>query len=289
MHKIFIKGLYTIMGEIASEKKSIPFQVAVPGKPVISVNVIPKDKQIESLQEIEASNQLLRIMEADDYKGISKELDSELSEISSGITSAARKVIHLIKYCFNQLSINDNLMSIKGEFWSKDGTNWKRLHVPLTVAISMTHTISLKEDSCKWLQEYINSDYQPFLSLRHLHRARNDSNPRYKWIEATIAAELAIKEFLIRQKPELETLLLEVPSPPIYKMYGAILRTYGDITLPKEISKELANGAEIRNRLLHRPHDEVINHQDANNYVDAVAEAINRLLRVLYPKHHLAV
>ena len=72
-------------------------------------------------------------------------------------------------------------------------------------------------------------------------------------------------------------------------MYGAILKAYGGITLPKEISKELANGAKIRNRLLHRPHDEVINRQKANDYVDAVAEAINRLLRILYPKYHLAV
>jgi len=120
-------------------------------------------------------------------------------------------------------------------------------------------------------------------------RARNDSNPRYMWIEATIAAELAIKEFLIRQRPELETLLLEVPSPPIYKMYGAILKAYGGKTLPNKIYKQLSAGAEIRNKLLHRPHDEPIDHQKALDYVSAVAGAIQHLLSILYPKYHLAV
>ena len=109
------------------------------------------------------------------------------------------------------------------------------------------------------------------------------------WIEATIAAELAIKEFLIRQRPELETLLLEVPSPPIYKMYRPILKAYGGKTLPREIFKALSDGAEIRNRLVHRPQDEPIDHQKAVDHVSAVAEAIEHLLRILYPKYHLSV
>jgi hypothetical protein len=289
MARIIIKGSYTIQGEIASEKKNISFQVTVPGKPPISVNVIPSEKQIESFQEVEVSNELLRAIEADNYRNMSENLDSELSEINSGVQQAAKKVLHLIKYCFNQLRMEDSLMSIKGNFWSKDGTNFNRLHGRFSVAATTIRTISLNDDSCEWLQEYIDSDYQPFLALRHLHRARNDSNPRYMWIEATIAAELAIKEFLIRQRPELETLLLEVPSPPIYKMYGAILEAYGGKPLPKKISNALSDGAMIRNRLLHRPHDERIDHQKALDYVNAVAEAIEHLLGILYPEYHLAV
>lgn len=289
MARIFIKGSYTIQGKIASEKKNISFQVIAPGKPPISVNVIAEEKQIESFQETEVSNELLRAMEADDYRNMSENLDSELLEISSGVQQAAKKVLHLIKYCFNQLRMEDSLMSVKGNFWSKDGTDWNRLHGRLSVAVAAISTISLNDDSCKWLQEYIDSDYQPFLALRHLHRARNDSNPRYMWIEATIAAELAIKEFLIRQRPELGTLLLEVPSPPIYKMYGAILEAYGGKTLPKEIFKALSEGAEVRNRLLHRPHDEPIDHQKALDYVSAVAGAIQHLQSILYPKYRLAV
>ena len=289
MARIFIKGSYTIQGKIASEKKNISFQVIAPGKPQVSVNVIPEEKQIESLQEVEVSNELLRAMEADDYRNMSENLDLELSEIRSGVAQAAKKVLHLIKYCFNQFRMEDGLMSVKGDFWSKDGTNWNRLRGRLRVTMTVTGTISLNDDSCRLLQEYIDSDYQPFLALRHLHRARNDSNPRYMWIEATIAAELAIKEFLIRQRPELGTLLLEVPSPPIYKMYGAILEAYGGKTLPKEIFKALSEGAEIRNRLLHRPHDEPIDHQKALDYVNAVAGAIRHLLNILYPKYHFAV
>ena len=256
MARIFIKGSYTIQGEIDSEKRNTSFQVTVSGKPPISVNVVPEEKQIESFQEVEVSDKLLKVMEVDGYGNMSEDLDLELLEIRSGVQRAAKKVLHLTKYCFNQFRMEDSLMSVKGNFWSKDGTSWNRLRGGLSVSLTTTRTISLNDDSCTWLQEYIDSDYQPFLALRHLHRARNDLNPRYMWIEATIAAELAIKEFLIRQRPELETLLLEVPSPPLYKMYGAILKAYGGKNLPRKTSKALSDGATIRNRLLHRPHDE---------------------------------
>jgi len=136
MARIFIKGSYTIQGKIASEKKNISFQVIAPGKPPISVNVIPEEKQIESFQEIEVSNELLRAMEADDYRNMSESLDSELLKIRSGVQQAAKKVLHLLKYCFNQLRMEDSLMSVKGNFWSKDGANWNRLHGRLSVAES---------------------------------------------------------------------------------------------------------------------------------------------------------
>jgi hypothetical protein len=58
-------------------------------------------------------------------------------------------------------------------------------------------------------------------AFRHLHRAENErDDPRHAWIDATIAAELAIKEFFILYKPELAPFVLEVPSPPLSKLYG---------------------------------------------------------------------
>jgi hypothetical protein len=289
MAKLLIQGLYTVLGKILASEKICSFQVAISDKNMVYVDVIPEENAVKSREEVEVSIGLLKAMEAGKYGSLSNELESELSGLTQNVSLAARRVLSLIKYCFNQYNVDEQLMSSKGLFWSKDGTNWKRISQRLSVAVSVTGTLNLNDDSCKWLQDYIDSDYQPFLALRHLHRARKESTPRHKWIEATIAAELAIKEFLIRHKPDLSTILLEVPSPPMHKMYGVVLKEYAGEKLDKKIFKALVDGAEKRNRLLHRPQDEFTDFQAANNYVSAVSEAIRRLLSILYPKYHLVV
>jgi len=294
MAKLFIQGLYTVSGKILASEKIYSFQVAISDKNMVHVDVIlqeneEKSWEVKSWEEVEVSIGLLKAMEAKKYDSLSNELESELSELTQRVSLAARCVLSLIKYCFNQYDIDEQLMSSKGLFWSKDGANWQRISRRLRIAMSVTGTLNLDKDSCKWLQSYIDSDYQPFLALRHLHRARKESTPRHKWIEATIAAELAIKEFLIRRKPELATLLLEMPSPPLDKMYGTVLTEYGGKALPREIVNAIREGARIRNRLLHRPEEEDIDDQKALDYVEEVAEAIRRLLIILYPKHHLSV
>jgi len=294
MAKIFIKGLYTLLGKIIASEKLCSFQVSISDKHVLHIDVNTeneKDNEVKVWGEVEVSAGLLRAMEAEKYKGLSEKLEAELSGLTRNVGLAARKVLNLIKYCFNQYEIDEELMSSRGIFWSKDGRKWNRISSRLRVTTSVTGILGLNKDSCKWLQDYIDSGYQPLLALRHLHRARKEHGSRHKWIEATIAAELAIKEFLIRLKPELATLLLEVPSPPMHKMYGVILKEYTDKKLDKEVFKALVEGAEIRNRLLHRPEREKIDDQKANNYISAVSEAMRQLLSILYPRreHHLVV
>jgi intein/homing endonuclease len=92
---------------------------------------------------------------------------------------------------------------------------------------------------------------------------------------------LAIKEFLIRVKPELETLLVEVPSPPLHKLYGSVLESFGYGRSPK--LKEIANGAARRNELLHKPEAKEVTVEDANQYVEDIEVAINHLFLLLYP------
>jgi len=123
--------------------------------------------------------------------------------------------------------------------------------------------------------------FEPFLALRHLHRARTEDIPRYKWIDATIAAELAIKEFLMKLRPEVVTLLLETPSPPLHKSYGPVLESFGVERSPKV--SQIRKGVEIRNKLVHRPEEIRITLQDANTYVRDVEIAVYHLLLSLYP------
>ena len=145
--------------------------------------------------------------------------------------------------------------------------------------------ITLSADSATEIQRYLLTDFQPFFALRHLHKAINEFNPRYKWIDATIAAELAIKEFLIRLRPEIETLLLEMPSPPIDKLYGSVLKSFTGQSSPK--LRELRDGMVMRNKLLHRPTETTVTSEEANAYVADVESAIYHLMTLLYPKDTL--
>jgi len=92
---------------------------------------------------------------------------------------------------------------------------------------------------------------------------------------------LAIKEFLIRFKPEIATLLLEMPSPPLHKLYGDVLESFGLQRSPKV--KEIAKGIEIRNKLVHRPEENIISSEEAIKYVQDIEVAIYHLLFSLYP------
>jgi hypothetical protein len=109
----------------------------------------------------------------------------------------------------------------------------------------------------------------------------NEERSSFKWIDATIAAELAIKEFLIRKYPDIETLLLEVPSPPLQKLYGSVLESLTGQRSP--VLKEISNGVEIRNKLVHRPTEIPIEAKEARDYVQAIETAIFHLIYLLNP------
>jgi hypothetical protein len=288
MAKILIKGLYTIRGKLINSADVHSFNVCAPNEKKVIVKVVPKKDTIESIQEVEVSNQLLYVMESGEYGNLSEELESELAGLTNYVSMMTRRVLSIIKYCLNQYEIDEELMSSKGTYWSKDGNDWKRISQRLHLVTWVSGIQPINEEGHNRIQSFLDSGYEPFLALRHLHRAQKENNPRHQWIEATIAAELAIKEFLIRYKPDLETLLIELPSPPLDKMYRQVLNHYAK-PLPKNIVNELKNGAEIRNRLLHRPSQERIDGQKARNYVDAVAEAIRHLLTTLNPDDKFSV
>ncbi|MEM0007767.1 MAG: hypothetical protein QXR89_05845 [Candidatus Bathyarchaeia archaeon] len=286
---IYIKGCYALIGEIASNLKEnrIRFKVALKDKPPVIVEINPTEKIIESFHEADISEDLREVLNRDsvDIRKLPEDIQTQISEITSIISLATRKVLNLIKYCLNQTELDENLFSVKGYYWSKDRLEWKHFPMLTKLVVDIKNVTPLNEDNAKIIQEYLDNDFQPFLALRHLHRAKNEDNPRYKWIEATIAAELAIKEFLIRKKPEVEALLIEIPSPPLHKLYGSILESFTGQKSPK--LKELQKGAEIRNKLIHRPKEIDISAQEANKYVQDVEIAIGHLLTMLYPENHV--
>lgn len=281
-----LKGCYTILGKIRSNSKEQRLRFSVPfeDKPAVIVEIILDENSVESFHEVEISKEMWAVLQTDisDGRKLSEKLQIELSEMKSGLLQATRKVLNLIKYCFNQAALDEALFSIKDTYWSVGKAEWKRVPM-IGHATGAVHSfVYLNENTAKAIQKYLEGAHEPLFASRHLHRAKKEGNPRYKWIDATIAAELAIKEFLIRIKPDIETLLLEVPSPPLDKLYGSVLKSLVNERSPK--LKELREGAKIRNKLVHRPQDIKIDAQQSNNYVQDVETAIYHLLTLLHPK-----
>lgn len=98
-------------------------------------------------------------------------------------------------------------------------------------------------------------------------------------------AELAVKEVLCRKRPDLEPLLTEMPSPPFSKLYGPVLKHYLGESSPYR--KQLIEGQELRNKLVHRPGQHVISGEEAGIYVEHVEAAIFHMLALLYPDDRL--
>jgi hypothetical protein len=250
---IFIRSTSKVAGKILASKREFSFRVNIPNKPSVTVNINPENNLIESIHAVDVSPLFIESLNKTNI--LPEEMESELAEITASTNYAIRRVMSAIKYFLNQRGIEDNLFSAPNLFWSIDGIVWKIIVYLHPGRVFLIISQNLNDSSEKLIQDLIDSDIQPFVALRHLHRARTETNDRYKWIDATIAAELAIKEFLIRKSPELETLLLEVPSPPLDVMYNKILTKYGGKTLDKKILASLTDGVKIRNKLIHRPMD----------------------------------
>ena len=81
--------------------------------------------------------------------------------------------------------------------------------------------------------------------------------------------------------PSLMTLLLEVPSPPLHKLYGRILDDAAGANsrsaIDKKIRKGLQDGVKIRNKIVHRPESINLDLDDVIGYLQTVGGAIKSL------------
>jgi hypothetical protein len=276
---IHLKASYSILGEIPTTKGSIfSFAVPIDDKSEVVVQLRPSEKSVESLLDVDVSDKLWTTLQSDihDANMLSKDLQQELAQVTNGLSAATRKVLSLIKYNLFVSGMSENLASIRGDYRSIDRTHWKRMPMAFTAILDVQDLMPLDEKTAPDIQRYIENNFEPFLSLRHLHRSREESDPRYKWIDATIAAELAIKEFLIKKCPAVERILLDVQAPPLDKLYGSILKDCAKEESPNK--KAIKNGAEIRNALVHKPLKTYIDAQDATSYYREIQMAIYHLL-----------
>jgi hypothetical protein len=94
-----------------------------------------------------------------------------------------------------------------------------------------------------------------------------------------MAAELAIKEILVRIEPKLQVILEELPSPPLGKLYGDVLQSVASIRLTKSDLEELQKGARRRNKLVHNPKSTTPTFNEAKDYIDFIENKVKWLLK----------
>lgn len=286
--KITVRGNYTIAGKITYRPESpiVEIALASDGTAEISLSIDLVRQSIEATGEYGISEELFDLLKQEDQpKKLQPNIDEELSEIRRHITSTIRRVLYAVKYCLKQVELDENLFAIKSITYSFDDVNWRFLPgAKMAITTSSYGTTPLDMESAKLIREHLSSGVEPFLALSFLQRAKKERHPKYKWIDATIAAELAVKEFLMLIKPEVEAVLLEVPSPPLYKLYGSILEAYTGQRSP--VLKHIAEGAKVRNQLVHRPEQVNIDMQKAIDYLGHVEMAIGHLLGIINPEYY---
>lgn len=287
---IDIKAEHTILMKDHPHKEEIvilcvPFSNEVQAK--VSLNFNDKSLFV-NINDYTVTDKLWASMSGDQtsqLESLPSNLQEELALIHRICSETTQRVLSHIKYHLVYTVISEQLFSIKSRRWRVSGQDWKPIPSSLSIIVDVKDIPQFDEYTCKRLQESLNGEFEPLLGMRHLHRAKNESIPHYKWIDATIAAELAIKEVLIRARPELEALLLEMPSPPLTKLYGPILETYLGERSP--YLKIINKGVERRNRLLHKSKMERVDGQEAVEYVNDIERVIFHLLSLLKPQNKL--
>jgi len=143
-------------------------------------------------------------------------IDAPLNEIRKSV----RDLLALMKYHLRHFDLREGSYSVKSEGWR--GPECELREFPRTISVSHQDFSNqpLNERTHDAVQAAFAAGILPLVAMRHLHRAKHESQPHHKWIDATIAAELAVKEALCRAYPEMELMLVEMPSPPFSKMYG---------------------------------------------------------------------
>lgn len=194
----------------------------------------------------------------------------------------------LLRMILQELTLIDPMRRLQSgaSRWSLDGRKWNTL--PTYIFLGGAYMSVLRKLDTEWatrIQKSIDAGEHPLIAVEFLHEAWRQNEDRSRWILATTAAELAIKEALSMLNPGLTTLLLEVPSPPIYKLYGRILDDAVGVdstsVIDKKLRKGLQNGVEIRNRIVHRPQTINLVLDDVIEYLQTVGGAIKCLLELI--------
>ncbi|WP_085505742.1 hypothetical protein [Thalassobacillus devorans] len=271
MSLIYLKETYRV--EIAYRGNHLfEFNVPMPnGTYLFKLNLLEKD--IVALANFTTKEEIT-LESIEENKSIIMEKSLEMHK-------ALEKLMEHIQYNLGQ-QFGEPRTILNNAFLAINNSQWVPYEPFSETNIKFSIGTNLNEESSVVIQNFLNNNEEPFLALKHLHRAKEETSPRYMIIEAAIAAELAIKEFLSRKYPHLDGLLEDLPSPPLSKLYGSILKKYHGKKYRANAMQEIAT---MRNKLIHNPKKTEISFTKAYNKVMEVEDAIKFLLKELYPNH----
>ena len=202
--------------------------------------------------------------------------------IIDSFKTAFDQVLSYIKYFSFIPQLDDKFNAVGMAEWSMDNKNWVKVPMKFKAKwIPGGWIYTLHVSFLEWIPNFIKDNIRPFFAYVHLHKALSDKDTRHQWIDATIAAELAFKEFLGIYQPDVLPLIDHLPSPPLSKMYKNILKDYTGQESP--VYKALAKGAEKRNTLVHKPKMAPPTRQETETYLLEVNVAIMHLQYLCYP------
>ncbi len=285
--KLYLRGtcelLYgtTTPDSIIRVDKSVEnyvFSVSRSGRNV-KIKLLQNGKHIALTSVVESFKpDILEILKAKDYDKLSDGEKAAFQDITRPVKEAVLRFAGLLKQELHRYNIKDRLIGNLRYEWSLDGSQWFPTPRGLKVFTWVSHLGNLNERTADHLQKLLSGDEEALIATSYLHHVRNLMNERYQWVYATIAAELAIKEILVRIDPKLRVILEELPSPPLHKLYGEVLQSVANVKLSKSDLGRLQGGAKRRNELVHNPRSATPTLDEVTNYIDFVDDKIKWLL-----------
>jgi len=268
-------------------------------KSIISFTLDFENKKIEAISQVDVSDQLFEEISHQsqkkseeglpllDFTSVSEEFYNILDEYDA----ALRMVISLIRSRFHIVGIADDLIERDEPFfWSSDNIHFGPIFWIKPSYTQLGQVIT--QNDFQQIQNDLENETIPlFVAFRFLNRAWNDDIPELVILDATIAAELAIKKFLeIKNHPNAKQ-WIESQAPPLPKLYGPILESISSENKKKGERlpqlKTLDYGNQLRNKIVHSPTRIDIPEKFAGFYCNNVESAICHLLTLLYPEDAL--
>lgn len=244
----------------------------------INMKLLQDGKTIEAESVVDLFKpDILRILRTNDYDKLGDGEKRELSDITDPIIEAVRQFAGLLKQELHRYDINDELIGNSHYEWSLGDNQWFSIPGGLRINIGLSSLGNLNAITARSLQELLSDNEEALVATSYLHQARNSMNRRYQWIYATMAAELAIKEILVRIEPKFQVILGTLQSPPLNRLYGDVLESVAGVR-STNLSR-LQNGAQIRNQLVHNPRSPTPNFNEVNDYIDFIEDRVKWLLK----------
>jgi hypothetical protein len=254
----------------------------------VKVMIDAPGEHIESEAKVPATESLVRALQS--AKELSKPMAARLLSRMLGLRKTSMWVLRLIEQELTQgIPASNPLKDVAdGDLWSLNGSDWRRLpDLWPGGGIGAPRSLgALDRGEHRRIQALLNAGEKPLVAMEHLYEASRieqrgeeyepEQLTRFRWIETATAAELAIKEVLLRIRPALTPLLLHVPSPPVHTLYGKVLEEVAGEASP--YVAELQEAARIRNELIHKPGAREPDAEKATQYMETVNEAIKHLL-----------